>query len=88
MDARRKKLLYQSQHCGMKENDILLGRFAAQRLGSMSDEELGHFEAILNETDIDLYNWITRKEALPERMMQPVMAAIIEFNNIDLKSGQ
>ena len=80
MDARRKKLLYQSQHCGMKENDILLGRFAGQRLASMSDEELPLFEAIMNESDLDLYNWITGREPLPEHMKQPVMLAIIDFN--------
>jgi antitoxin CptB len=84
MDARRKKLLFQSQHCGMKENDILLGRFAAEHLITMSDDELGFFEAILQETDIDLYNWITGKEPLPDRMKQPVMNAIISFNDIDL----
>jgi len=84
MDARRKKLLYQSQHCGMKENDILLGRFAEQMLAGMSDDELPLFEAIMNETDIDLYNWITGREALPERMQQSVMIAIIDFNGLKL----
>ena len=84
MDARRKKLLYQSQHCGMKENDILLGQFAQQHLSTMSDQDLSHFEAIMQETDIDLYNWITRKEVVPDRMNQPVMTAIINYNNIDL----
>ena len=84
MDARRKKLLYQSQHCGMKENDILLGRFAKYHLAAMSDDDLTHFEAIMRETDIDLYNWITGKEPVPERMDQPVMTAIIRYNNIEL----
>jgi len=84
MDARRKKLLYQSQHCGMKENDILLGRFAGQNLRTMSDEDLPLFEAIMNESDIDLYNWITGREPLPERMKQSVMSAIIDFNSKNL----
>ncbi len=82
MDARRKKLLYQSQHCGMKENDILLGRFAEQNVAAMSDDELSLFEAILNESDLDLYNWITGREALPERMQQSVMVAVIDFNGL------
>jgi len=84
MNARRKKLLYQSQHCGMKENDILLGRFAGQHLASMSDEDLPLFEAIMNESDLDLYNWITGREPLPARMQQPVMSAIIDFNSKNL----
>jgi len=84
MDARRKKLLYQSQHCGMKENDILLGRFAGQNLSTMSDEDLPLFEAIMNESDLDLYNWITGREPLPERMKQSVMSAIIDYNSRNL----
>ncbi len=84
MDARRKKLLYQSQHCGMKENDILIGQFAEHHLATMDDDELRHFEALMQELDIDLYNWITGKEALPSRMIQPVLAAIIKYNNIVL----
>ena len=84
MDARRKKLLYQSQHCGMKENDILLGRFAGQKLKGMSNEDLPLFEAIMNESDLDIYNWITGREVLPERMKQSVMLAIIDFNSKSL----
>jgi len=84
MNARRKKLLYQSQHCGMKENDILLGRFAGRNLETMSDEDLSLFEAIMTESDLDLYNWITGREILPERMKHPVMAAIINFNSKNL----
>jgi len=84
MDARRKKLLYQSQHCGMKENDILLGRFAGKNLHSMSDEDLPLFEAIMTESDLDLYNWITGREPLPARMQQSVMSAIIDFNSKNL----
>jgi len=81
MDPQRKKLLYQSQHCGMKENDILLGRFAERHVPTMSDEQLGLFAAILTETDLDLYNWITGREPLPDRLKQPVMAEIISFNS-------
>jgi len=80
MDARRKKLLYQSQHCGMKENDILLGRFAEHHVADFSDDELTMFEAIMKESDLDLYNWITRREPLPMRMNQTVMSAIISYN--------
>jgi antitoxin CptB len=84
MDARRKKLLYQSQHCGMKENDILLGRFAENQVASMDENELTLFEAVMTESDLDLYNWITGRELLPERMNQSVMLAIVDFNSTKL----
>ena len=81
MDARRKKLLFRSQHCGMKENDFLLGRFAAEHVENLSDEDLSAFEALLRESDNDIYNWVTGKEPAPADHDTPFLAALIEFNN-------
>jgi len=81
MDARRKKLLFRSQHCGMKENDFLLGGFAAQHVETLSEEDIAAFEALLLEPDYDIYNWVTAKEAPPSRHDTPLMAALIDFNN-------
>jgi len=79
MDSRRKRLLYRSTHCGMIENDILLGCFASRNLSTMSETDLDDFELLLAECDNDLYNWITGKEALPAHLDSPVMAAILAF---------
>ena len=59
MDPRRKRLLYRCQHCGMKENDILLGRFAGAHIGGLSEQQMDQLEALLQQGDHDLYNWIT-----------------------------
>jgi antitoxin CptB len=80
MEVRRKKLLFRAQHCGMKENDFLLGRFAAAHVETMSEPDLAAFEALLKEPDNDLYNWITLKQPLPTKHDTPLMAALIEFN--------
>jgi antitoxin CptB len=69
MDARRKKLLFRTQHCGMKENDFLLGRFAAEQV------------AALDEADNDIYNWVTGKEAPPARHDTGFLARLIAFND-------
>ncbi len=82
MDARRKKLLFRSQHCGMKENDFLLGRFAAAHAATLSDDDLAAFEALLLEADNDIYNWVTVKEAPPPHLDTPLLAALIAFNNL------
>ena len=81
MDARRKKLLFQSQHCGIKENDILLGRFAASHIEEMSEAELDQFEALLSENDHDIYGWVVGHQALVPRVDHSVMAALIKFKN-------
>lgn len=81
MDARRKKLLFRSQHCGMKENDFLLGRFAAAHVETLSDADLAALEALLTESDNDIYIWVTAKEAPPPHHDTALMAALIRFNN-------
>ncbi len=79
MDARRKKLLYQSQHCGIKENDILLGQFALVHIEDLSDHELDLFESLLNENDHDIYGWVTGQQILPSHVDHSLMAALMEF---------
>ncbi len=83
MDSRRKRLLYRSNHCGMVENDIMLGRFASAVVADMDEAELDEFERILAEGDNDLYNWITGKEPTPKHLDTAIMAAIVAFNKRD-----
>lgn len=78
MDARRKRLLYRFTHCGMKENDILLGGFAERHVDALDETEVELFEALLAENDNDLYNWFTGREPLPARLDNPLTRKIIE----------
>ena len=80
MNPRRKKLLFHSQHCGMKENDILLGRFAAETIMCLSESEMDAFEALLRETDNDIYNWVTEREPVPMRLDHAFVEKLIMFN--------
>jgi len=81
MDARRKRVIYRCQHCGMKENDVLLGGFAAAHAAGLDDAELGLLEALLEEPDNDLYNWITGKMPVPAAHDNPLMTRLRKFNN-------
>ncbi len=80
MDDRRKRLIYRANHCGMKENDVMIGRFAHARLEELSDAQMDTFENLMNHTDNDLYNWITGREPTPEIVDSDVLRMIKEFN--------
>ena len=80
MDTRRKKLLFRTEHCGMKENDFLLGRFARANLKTLSEEDITAFETLLMESDNDIFNWVTMKEIPPNVHTTPLMDALIAFN--------
>jgi len=81
MDARRKKILFQNQHRGMKENDLLIGGYTKEHIEQLNDEQLSRFEALLQEGDSDLYNWIMEKEPIPDEFDNDIMAALIAYKN-------
>ncbi len=80
MEPRRKQLLFRCNHRGTKENDILLGGFAAKHVNDLTDPQLADLEALMDESDNDLYNWIVGKEPLPAVHDNALMAWVRKFN--------
>lgn len=76
LDTRRKRLIFRSEHRGTKEMDLLMGSFARQHLGMMSEEEVDAYEALMENNDPDLYNWITQAEPVPAEWQGPLMARL------------
>jgi antitoxin CptB len=62
---RIERLRYRSWHRGTREMDLLMGSFADANLSAFTPAQLDEYEAILQEIDPDLYNWIAGIEALP-----------------------
>lgn len=79
MDARLKRLAFRAHHMGSNENDILFGDFADKYLATMTPDQVDRFEALIAETDNDLFNWVTSKEPVPERLDHDVMSMIKAF---------
>ena len=80
MDLYRKRLLYKATHRGMKETDTLIGGFAKAQLEFLSDVQLASFDALLDEEDNDLLNWIMEREDAPKRIDSQLLNQIITFN--------
>ncbi|SHH57492.1 succinate dehydrogenase assembly factor 2 [Cognatishimia maritima] len=62
---RLKRMKMRSMRRGIKEMDIILSHYADTRLDGMSDAELDHYDALLNEADQDLYQWVSGQAAAP-----------------------
>lgn len=67
-EIRLKRLKMRSMRRGIKEMDIILTRFAEARLERLSPQELDRFEALLEENDQDLYQWVTGQSAPPQAL--------------------
>ena len=64
-DIRLKRLVMRSMRRGIKEMDLILSRFAAARLEAMTGTELDGYEALLEENDQDLYQWVSGQVDAP-----------------------
>ena len=80
MNPRRKRILYQCNHCGMKENDVLLGGFATAMVESLSDDEIGQLEGLITVPDNDLFNWILGKAPPEKEFDTDILRRIQDFN--------
>jgi antitoxin CptB len=65
LDVRRRQILYRSWHRGLREMDLIMGRFADAAISDLSDEELADFERLIEVTDRDLLGWITGEIETP-----------------------
>lgn len=68
IEVRKKRLYMRSIRRGIKEMDILLQNYADKHLETMDVAELDVYEAMLNENDQDLYQWVTGQVAPPAEL--------------------
>ena len=62
IDILKKKILYRSEHRGIKEMDLLLGNFVKKYVNSLDENELCELESLLNIDDEVLYKWYLNNE--------------------------
>lgn len=65
-DVRVKRLAMRSMRRGIKEMDLILSAYAADRLEGMDDAGLTLYDDLLDENDHDLYQWVTGQFASKE----------------------
>ncbi|WP_187430466.1 hypothetical protein ROLI_006300 [Roseobacter fucihabitans] len=64
-EHRVKRLKMRSMRRGIKEMDLILDRFAQANLDTMDDAGLSLYDALLNENDHDLYQWVSGQTTVP-----------------------
>lgn len=65
LDARRRRLLFRCWHRGIREMDLVLGRFADAHLAALSDSELDEVERWLDVPDQQIFAWVNGMEPVP-----------------------
>jgi len=83
LDPRRRRTLFRSWHRGMREMDLIMGRFADAEIGTLTDDELTVFEALIEVPDRDLLGWITGEAETPKNYDTPVYRRLKAFHRHD-----
>lgn len=77
---RRKRLVFRSWHRGTKELGLLLGPFADACLARLDASMLAEYEALLEQPEPDLFEWILERVAVPAGVPRRVLDAIVAFH--------
>ena len=79
ISIKRKRLIFRSWHRGTREIDLLLGKFADAKLPGFDDNQLELYDRFLNNSDPDIYNWLTGQEPVPPAEDNAVVRVLLEF---------
>ncbi len=76
LDERRRRILFRAWRRGMREMDLVMGRFADAHLPTMSESELAEFELLLDAPDPQALAWIIGGEAPPPEFDMALLARL------------
>jgi len=74
---KRKRLLFRSWHRGTREMDLIMGTFADEHIHDFDEDQLAQYEAVLENPDPDLYNWVSGREDAPANVCNNVMEMLL-----------
>ncbi|HSQ03776.1 MAG TPA: succinate dehydrogenase assembly factor 2 [Burkholderiales bacterium] len=80
LDPRRRRLLFRCWHRGIREMDLVLGRFADAQLTSLADRELDELERWLDVPDQQIFAWVNGMEPVPANYGTALFRRLREFH--------
>ncbi len=81
-DIRLKRLRFRAWHRGTREADYMIGGFFDAYAAGWSDAEIEHYEAFLEEQDVDIMAWAIGTAGVPARWQGPMMEALKRLDYI------
>ena len=76
LDERRRRILFRAWRRGVREMDLIMGRFADAHLPTMTEVELAEFERLLDVPDPQAVAWIIGGEPPPREFQTPLFARL------------
>jgi antitoxin CptB len=80
LDARRRRLLFRAWHRGMREVDLITGRFADAHIRSLSEAEVDDFERLMDVPEPDLLAWVMGSAQIPAEFDSSLFRRMRDFH--------
>lgn len=80
LDVRRRKLLFRAWRRGVREMDLIVGRFADAYIDKFDEAALDDFERLIEVPNNDLYAWVTGDARAPKDHDTVVLRQLIGFH--------
>jgi antitoxin CptB len=80
LDVRRRRLLFRSWHRGLREMDLIMGRFADHAIEGLAETDIAELERLMDVPDPELLAWVTGQEAVPPDYDGPVFRQMRDFH--------
>jgi antitoxin CptB len=80
LDPRRRRLLFRSWHRGIREMDMVYGRFADAQIAALSEAELADYEKLLELRDQQVFDWVFGAKPLEAAYDTPVFRRLLAFH--------
>ena len=80
LDLRRRKLLFRCWHRGMREMDLIMGRFADAVMSELSEADIDAFETLSEVPDPDLYAWLSGGRPVPAEFDLALFRRLRDFH--------
>jgi antitoxin CptB len=80
LDVRRRKLLFRAWRRGVREMDLIVGRFADAHIDTLDQTALDDFERLIEAPNAALYAWVVGAETIPADYDTAVLAKLKAFH--------
>jgi antitoxin CptB len=81
LDARRRRLLFRAWRRGVRETDLIIGRFADAHIDTLDAAELADFEKLIEAPNADLYAWVVGQADIPANYDTAVLRQLKSFHS-------
>ena len=73
---------FRAWHRGTREADLMIGGFFDRHHAMWTEVELGWFEALLDEDDVDVLAWALKARPAPQRFAGPMLQALEKLDYV------